>query len=621
MSSIRYRADIDGLRAIAVISVILFHLGIITYFPGGFVGVDVFFVISGYLITKIIVREQDSGTYSTLQFYARRIKRIFPALFFVMAVSLVWCFAQMFPIRSADQVRSFLAALVFVSNILFFFKADYFDASIHNDLMLHTWSLSVEEQFYIVFPIAMLALRRLTDLNRNRVVVGTAILSLLACGLLTSAYPSATFYLMPFRAWELLLGSIVALNIVPPISLASVRQGVALAGLAAIGGTVLFVDESFQFPGFIAALPVVGAAALIHTGARGEASTLVNRLLALPPMRFLGLISYSLYLWHWPIIIFVSNEIVMRGVQKLAVLGACILVATFSWYFIERPFRRPVGERTEQARVLWWGLAGSGAVAALAAVVPIAGEAYWHPPAAANRALASLSAPVAGYMRKETCFITGSSDVASYHADTCLRRDSARPTVLIIGDSHAAHLFDGYATAYPGWNVLMAAASGCKPILEPRGLDGCVALMRRIGHEWLPANRVDTVIVSAKWEPGDVAAAVAMANAMVAHADRVVLMGPLPAYRRAVPLLVANAITKGEDAVRYADRYRMPEPQAAEALFRAARLAPGASYASPLDLLCTPLCRVTTTDGTPLQFDYGHLTQAGSRDVARRFAP
>ena len=335
--SLAYRRDIDGLRAIAILPVVLYHTGM-SGFQGGFVGVDVFFVISGYLMALRIIGGIDQGDFSLLRFYESRIRRIFPALFAMIAVSAVMAWVFFMPVEFEYFARSVKAAALFVSNIQLNRESGYFDISAQLKPLLHTWSLAIEEQFYIVFPLALLLLSRI-----GREWIKPALVLLFVASLAASIWavqqrPVEAFYLSPYRGWELLLGALLALDIVPRPKQQFIGEILATVGIILIGFAVFVYNDSTSFPGLAALVPCIGAALIIHGRAvHGPAGILLKSSLLV----FIGLISYSLYLWHWPLIVFTRylNGHDLSFIQSGLLLGSSFLVAVFSWRFIERPFR------------------------------------------------------------------------------------------------------------------------------------------------------------------------------------------------------------------------------------------------------------------------------------------
>ena len=335
----KFRADIEGLRALAIVPVVLYH-ACKTVAPGGFVGVDVFFVISGYLITGIIVGELQAGEFSLGNFYKRRISRIFPALFFMLSVTCLLAPLTLAPAALEEFGRTLIATVLFVSNWQFMQLSNCFDTAANLKPLLHTWSLAVEEQFYIFFPLFLIAVHRW---SRGRLLHWLVALTVLAlCKSLWSFHraPLAAFYLAPNRAIELLIGALPAVYALPSLRARWRREMATGVGLLLILGCVVGYDEMTPFPGWHALLPCVGAALIIYGGRDGEST--VTSLLTYAPVRYVGGISYALYLWHWPLLVFARH--LDLGDPPVTVVVAAVamafLLAAFSARFIERPFRK-----------------------------------------------------------------------------------------------------------------------------------------------------------------------------------------------------------------------------------------------------------------------------------------
>ena len=337
----KYRPEIDGLRALAVVPVVLFHAGA-PGFSGGFAGVDIFFVISGYLITTILVRDLDAGRFSILRFYDRRARRILPALFFVMLCCLPFAWAWTVPEAFRDFGQSVVAATLFLSNALFWWESGYFDRAGELKPLLHTWSLAIEEQYYILFPPLLWAIwwvgGRYRALSLIFITLGVASL-ILAEILSRSSLANFSFFMLPTRAWELLAGALCALLLLQRAPLTGRGgQACAVLGLGALIASIGLLDETTIHPGLWTVLPVGGTMLVILAGR----DTLSGRMLALPPLVGIGLVSYSFYLWHQPVFAFAR----VRSLEEIgpwgyaALIGLAFGLACFSWAVIERPFRQ-----------------------------------------------------------------------------------------------------------------------------------------------------------------------------------------------------------------------------------------------------------------------------------------
>lgn len=338
--NIKYRPEIDGLRSIAVLSVILFHAGI-TQFSGGFIGVDVFFVISGYLITTILVNEQEKGFISISNFYRRRAKRIIPALLLVIAVTTPASYFYLAPKELSSYFSSILYTATFSSNFLFWKESGYWDTATELKPLIHTWSLAVEEQFYIIFPFVVMLFWRFGAL------LFSVFLAVLMAGSLwlSQKYlienPMFSFYMLPARAWELLAGSIIAIllkknNIFGRSGI--IQQLISIAGLLLIIFPVFYYTGKTPFPGVSAIPPVLGTALIIASASK---NTIVGRVLGSKPFVAIGLISYSAYLWHQPVLAFLKiiNLGKVTMVESILAIAVILILSTMTYHFVEKPVR------------------------------------------------------------------------------------------------------------------------------------------------------------------------------------------------------------------------------------------------------------------------------------------
>ena len=467
-ATLRYRPEIDGLRSVAVVPVVLFHAGF-QVFSGGYVGVDVFFVISGYLITGILLGDIERHRYSIARFYERRARRILPALLAMMLVCLPLAWAVMLPSEIAGFGRSVLAVLGFVSNIEFWREEGYFSTASELKPLLHTWSLAVEEQFYLAFPLILWALRGVRARLTLAVLALAALASFAACEYAAFHFQTANFYLAPSRAWELLAGSLCAF--------AGRRGGqrpnsaLAALGLAMIVGSILLLDGTVPFPSHFALLPVGGAALVILFA---EADRGTGRLLASAPLVGIGLISYSLYLWHQPLFVFarLAGDGPPQQSEMLALSALAVVLAWASWRFVEQPFRKRGGAR-EARRSLGLAAVATGLLAVCAGVA-VASQGLIgrkpNPDPALTRFVAAAGAKAPA--------IPGCPLDASGFAAPCMAvaPPSQRRTIALFGDSHAKALVPAFAAAAQATNAGLVYGSngGCPGLIGGYVVNGNV---------------------------------------------------------------------------------------------------------------------------------------------------
>jgi peptidoglycan/LPS O-acetylase OafA/YrhL len=381
----QHRSDIDGLRCLAVLPVVLYHYSV-GAFGGGYVGVDVFFVISGYLISGIIYSEVSESRFSLLGFYERRARRILPALFVLLVVTSVLSYFLLFPADLKSFAMSVIWTVFFVSNIGFWKETGYFDALANTKPLLHTWSLAVEEQFYLLFPLLLIALRNASRRIVLFVISAITLGSLALSVALVKNHPDPVFYWSVTRAWELGIGAVLAIGKLPPLTH---RYREALAALGLIMIIVAVIAFGNGEPPYMLNLvvPCVGAALLLHAGSHGP--TVAGRILSWRPFVLIGLISYSLYLWHWPLYVFV----LYAAPQWLSPAGKVLLVlasagiAALSWRYVERPFRGKSGVLTRPRLFAAAGVAASFIVASAAVIFVLNGLPQRFP-ADINRLLA-----------------------------------------------------------------------------------------------------------------------------------------------------------------------------------------------------------------------------------------
>jgi len=452
----QYRREIDGLRALAVLPVILFHAGF-DFFSGGFVGVDIFFVISGYLITTIIISELENEKFSLITFYERRARRILPALFFVMLCCVPFAWFWLSPGDMKDFSQSLVAVPFFSSNILFWLQGGYFASAAELKPLLHTWSLAVEEQFYLFFPLMLMLVWKVARswLLPLLLVIFVVSLGLAEWGSLSK--PGATFYLLPTRGWELLLGSFAAFFIYykknSGLGFRALEVGGWL-GLLLILVSILFFDKETPFPGFYALVPTIGTLLIIVCATD---QNVVGKFVGNRVFVGVGLISYSAYLWHQPLFAFARHrslnepsEWMYGGLSLLA-----LLLAYFSWRFIENPFRNK--SRIDRSRVFLFSLAGSAVFVLFGLWGHYTNGIYMARPNI-DIALSAESRLNANQGLSSIC------DINYTNSAECMT--DPNPEVLLWGDSYAMHLAAGFISSNPSIRLVQKTVSVCGPILD-----------------------------------------------------------------------------------------------------------------------------------------------------------
>jgi peptidoglycan/LPS O-acetylase OafA/YrhL len=650
----RYRPEIDGLRSVAVLPVVLFHAGV-PGFPGGFVGVDIFFVISGYLITGMIAEEVRQGTFTITGFYERRIRRIFPALIVMLAVCAVLAGWLLFPADLVAFARSVVATALFGSNLLFWQESGYFDVAAADKPLLHTWSLAVEEQFYIFFPIFLWMLWRWHARYWVAWVAAATVASFALSAWAIRDHADAAFYLLPTRAWELFLGALLALDALPAIRNRALREGAAALGLALIAWGVFQLTDRSPFPGPNALFPCVGAALLIWTGAE----TAVGRVLATAPLRGIGLISYSLYLWHWPVIVFLhqAGVYVFTPAIMVGVIAVSVALAWASWKFVETPFRQR--RRFGRPQIFALGLGGMTAVCLVGTAGAVSGgwPDRFPPDAIRVAAYAGLKDPrEMPCTRSKAKFDAGKlcSFGAAVDSSTALWGDShGGAMAAAIGDVAAAH----------NQSVQFVGHSGCPPVVGVARIDDptCAAFNEAALGYFKQTPSIRTVILLSRYAinlyggtydfgPAEEArqrepliTAVSDTTPLnPAEAERlfatqiretvkqlvdagksVVLVYPIPETGYDIPKVAARMIIDGEDPasfVRPAAYFQKRQGFIIETLDS---LGPAEKIIRirPREILCDESNCQTFKEGVPLYRDDDHPSAAGAAMIAALFDP
>jgi len=455
------RNDIDGLRAIAVLAVVLFHLDF-RYLTGGFAGVDIFFVISGYLITGIVQREIVEGRFEVLRFYERRLRRIAPALLATMAAVFLCGLVFFMPDELRDLGASMLATAAFCSNFLFWMQADYFSGPVEFKALLHTWSLAVEEQYYIFAPPLMLLLHRWKPSSVKPVLAAICVVSFALSCAWVWIDPSGNYYLPHTRAWELLAGALVALKLFPALKSQTVAEAISAAGLGLLIFPLFALSAASAFPAWNAVPVCFGTAMVIMAGE--DRQTWAGRLIGNPASVWIGLISYSLYLVHWPVIVFFKYQMLRSPdvIEKLALIALMTALAWASWKWVEEPFRNKA--RFSRSAIFKVALIGSAAVAVVGAGAFVAKGLPQRFGKEAQLAMREHGETADD--PRAACFMKGSW--RSWPGATCfLSEGTGGPVTMLWGDSHANHYSAAIANAQGLKSpVLLYASAGCAPIAD-----------------------------------------------------------------------------------------------------------------------------------------------------------
>lgn len=520
-SNISYRQDIDGLRAIAVLSVLFFHLNN-NFLSGGFVGVDIFFVISGFLITKILIKDIENNNFSFSLFYIKRVRRIFPVLFVVLFACLIMATLTL----TAEDFKWFAKTLKYaslqISNILFQRQVGYFDPEFEGMPLLHTWSLGVEEQFYLIWPVMLLLLfkfKKCKNIPFYGLITISIISLLLSQYLINTDHQRVAFFSLPSRLWELGLGGMLAFNKIKRPENNKINEILGVAGLILISFSI-FTIKSDSFPGLMALLPCLGAGLVIFSGDK-EKTTVTAKILSNKILVFIGLISYSLYLWHWPIIIFYkeyTGQVNLSAIAAIFISFASIFISYFSWKFIENPFRKRKQLKEESSFYLIIGRTKNKIkqcrvnlynpiIIALILIISFAVISKnikktgweWRMSELGDDSLNTINS-----ISESDCIKKRDKD-GYLILNKCIIGDNKEaPEVFLLGDSHAQH----YVTSVIDWakrknlTVLLHSGGGCPPIFDIKIEDRlpCIDTQKRIREDL--RNNVDSVkyvFMAARW--------------------------------------------------------------------------------------------------------------------------
>jgi peptidoglycan/LPS O-acetylase OafA/YrhL len=604
----RYRPDIDGLRAVSILLVVAFHAFPGTV-PGGFIGVDVFFVISGYLITRIILSDISAKALSLRGFYARRIRRIFPALIVVLAVTYALGWVILLPHQFSMLGQNMLAGVGFYSNLFQLWSGDYFAPDASNDPLLHLWSLGIEEQFYIFWPLLLMSVRRPGQQIFMIIVIGAVSF---AFNLLTvDNHHEFAFYSPISRAWELLTGGLLSAHRIQRSALHKPAAGdfKAVAGLLLVAGGSVFLSSASTFPGLNALLPVVGAVLLLDA----EESFFSQRILCSRPLVAIGLISYPLYLWHWPLLSYL--QIVKSGSPTaLETSLACTTAGALAWAtyrWVELPLRRLVNA----PRRLVVSLVCLGGIGLLT-VIWNGFEFRFSPEILA---LDNLHLDPESY--RSNCFLNAGHGPEDFN-ERCIEAGRG-PLIFLWGDSTAANLYSGLKSEQSEmqFHIAQFTASACLPILayKIKNRPRCEEI-NDAAFSYLIRSKPDVVIMQGLWNATvDFDKLLETIKLLRRSSDaRIVLIGPVPSWKRPLPAMALNAYRIGRSPIPERIKGGVDGEQV-DALMMTLSIHASVEYFSAWNALCNQqgcAARIGPAASDLSATDYMHLTPAGSKILA-----
>jgi peptidoglycan/LPS O-acetylase OafA/YrhL len=649
MSVLKYRPDIDGLRAVAVLLVLLYHANI-EGIGGGYVGVDVFFVISGFLITSLIKNDLERGTFSFWDFWERRIRRILPALAVVTAFTLIVGWFLFLPQDYASLGKQAASQAVFSSNIFFYNTSGYFAAENATKPLLHTWSLAVEEQYYFVIPFLLAGLFAKWRGGMVKALTGLAVVSFIASVCAVINNPEGAFYLLPFRAWELLIGSLLAFAPERPESAhdKKIDNVLAGAGLAAILASGVLYTSKTPFPGAAALLPCLGAAAIIYAG-RASHGTYVGRFLSSRPVVFIGLISYSLYLWHWPLLMFAEYVPLFetRSIHRIGLLVLSGVLAYLSWKYIEQPCRKKLGQ---ERRKFVYGSALAGLV--LFAAIGLTLDKVDGVKARWPEAALKYSEAEKDRNPRKDCVNIKAEEIRK--TGLCQTNSTAgKPRFIAWGDSFsdsAMPIFFALSEKY-GVNGYVAARHSCAPILGMRQAgtsksEECIRFNDAV-FDIVKNEKIRHVILIGNWNSWFKIRDAAFVsedmykdykpkfdNTILAAAqytaDKVSATGAQTYVMVGAPILRFNA----PSLLAFEEKFKVLEPKSFTPLawyksqrergierFMDANEGGKITFIDPLPVFCPDDTCIAKHDGEALYFDRNHLTTHGAALVEPLFDP
>jgi len=604
-----FRWDIQGLRAIAVLAVVLFHINP-SWLPGGYIGVDIFFVISGYLIMGFIWRDLNNNQFNLLVFYTKRVYRLFPALFVMVLVSSIAAYFILLPNENELYLKSLFSTLFYISNFYFYTEANYFNDAMEFYPLLHTWSLSVEEQFYMLFPLLLMGIYAKSKKHIFIFLIFIALISLVLSEWYVHKDASFSFFASPTRFFQFIMGGIIAISLQSRQSSKHLGDIGVIVGLILICISIYGYSDKTIFPGINALLPSFGTGLILYSGMNTHYSKFIleNKLLDT-----IGNASYSIYLWHWPLIVFyklkLSPNLSLR--EEILLFIVSILLGILSWKFIETKFRKKELNTLRLKPIL--NVIGLSMIIFLVSVV-----IFTYYPNKNLRYLEKANAYLkydSSKFRAGTCFLTSKfNDVKFYNKDECIVHKQGKKNYLLLGDSHAAHYYSALEELLNENETLsQVTSSGANALLPYKGAKRCVALNKWAYEELIKEKHFDTIILSGHWFNINKKDFQHSLTELLKYTDRLVVFGPSMVYKQSLPRLLLN-LKKGEDSSQiYKSSGTYKNLSSLDKSMKSYVNMDNAKYISTLDILCdTKGCTAITVNGAPMNFDNGHLSHEGA---------
>jgi len=642
--SLDYRADIDGLRAISALAIVFFHLGF-TGFTGGFVGVDIFFVISGYLIVPKLANNLQAGTFTLGKFYENRIRRILPALLLVLLFTTLVGFFILSPREYSEYAASTLAVLAFGANLFFNDRSDYFADAAHQKPFLHAWSLGIEEQFYIIIPCLLLLLWSVRRQSPGKVIVWVTLLSFIYNLVFIRINETHTFYMPMSRFWELGLGGLLGLY----SGQFKVHSRFALP-LAALGMVLLLVaifsvDDSLAYPGITALLPVLGACLLIYAGQLRDNG--LSKLLGCWPLRYIGRLSYSLYLIHWPLIVFVRLYLSrpLELFEQLAILAFSFVWAAMSWHFMESKI---LNKQAMSYKSVKWGTGFAASLCGVAAIIIVNNGGLEERMSERSQVLLSDIRQEKLIMKSECAQTHPLGGKAFSRYPICEDGNTDARKILFWGDSHAEMISDGFrALVAPDlFQLAIAEMPSCSPLVSVltsrrKNRELCGDFVNLV-LEYVQKSEVDVVVLAGRWanlassvrspgdggrshqifdrEAGDAPVSLQFAlkrtiAAIEAAGASVLVVGPVPE----VPFHVPDTLVRTRSGIGQLPEVSRMQFDLRQAQVLAAlkniHLSPSVQVLYPHDYLCDEVACAVENGALALYTDDDHLSVEGTRPI------